>query len=45
MLELPRHALHAMRLSLAHPVTGAPLVIEAPLPEDLATFWASLDEA
>ncbi len=45
MLELPRHALHAMRLSLAHPVTGAPLVIEAPLPEDLATFWDGLDEA
>jgi 23S rRNA pseudouridine1911/1915/1917 synthase len=43
MLELPRHALHARRLALAHPVTGAPLVIEAPLPADMADFWASLD--
>jgi 23S rRNA pseudouridine1911/1915/1917 synthase len=43
MLELPRHALHAARLSLAHPMTGAPLAIEAPLPEDLRTFWAGLE--
>jgi 23S rRNA pseudouridine1911/1915/1917 synthase len=42
LLELPRHALHAARLALAHPVTGAPLVIEAPLPADMAEFWASL---
>ncbi len=42
LLELPRHALHAARLSLTHPMTGAPLVIEAPLPEDLRAFWASL---
>jgi 23S rRNA pseudouridine1911/1915/1917 synthase len=39
MLELPRHALHAARLSLAHPMTGAPLVMEAPLPADLRDFW------
>jgi 23S rRNA pseudouridine1911/1915/1917 synthase len=41
-LELPRHALHAARLSLAHPITGAPLAVEAPLPADMADFWASL---
>lgn len=29
-----RHALHALRLEIAHPVTGAPLALEAPLPED-----------
>ena len=40
-LELPRHALHAARVSLAHPVTGVPLVIEAPFPDDLEEFWAS----
>jgi len=28
--------LHAFRLSLAHPVTGAPLALEAPPPGDLA---------
>ena len=43
MLELPRHALHAARLALAHPVTGAPLVVEAPLPEDIADFWDALE--
>jgi 23S rRNA pseudouridine1911/1915/1917 synthase len=42
-LELPRHALHAARLSLPHPMTGAPLRIEAPLPRDMATFWSSLE--
>jgi 23S rRNA pseudouridine1911/1915/1917 synthase len=41
-LELPRHALHASRLALAHPITRAPLAIEAPLPEDMRAFWASL---
>jgi 23S rRNA pseudouridine1911/1915/1917 synthase len=41
-LELPRHALHAAELDLAHPITAARLHIEAPLPEDMAEFWASL---
>jgi 23S rRNA pseudouridine1911/1915/1917 synthase len=41
-LELPRHALHAARLSLAHPITGDRLVIEAPLPDDIADFWGGL---
>jgi 23S rRNA pseudouridine1911/1915/1917 synthase len=41
-LELPRHALHAARLELPHPLTGAPLRVEAPLPPDMTTFWSSL---
>lgn len=41
ILELPRHALHAARLALAHPMTGERLVIEAPLPKDLADVWDS----
>lgn len=45
MLELPRHALHAARLSLPHPITGEPLVLEAELPKDLAEFWDTLEEA
>lgn len=45
MLELPRHALHAARLGLGHPITGAPLVIEAPLPEDMRAFWDALPPA
>jgi len=42
LLELPRHALHAARLALAHPITGRPLAVEAPLPRDMADFWAGL---
>jgi len=42
MLELARHALHAAKLELPHPITGAPLAIEAPLPADMRAFWASL---
>jgi RluA family pseudouridine synthase len=42
-LELPRHALHAARIALPHPMTGAPLVLEAPLPEDIAAFWSALE--
>jgi len=43
-LELPRHALHASRLALAHPITGAPLEVVAPLPDDMANFWEELGE-
>lgn len=39
LLELPRHALHAARLALPHPITGRPLEVEAPLPADLTDFW------
>jgi len=41
-LELPRHALHAARVALPHPMTREPLVIEAPLPGDLIAFWDTL---
>jgi len=37
-----RHALHAHRLSFAHPRTGAPAAFEAPLAADLVTLWDSL---
>jgi 23S rRNA pseudouridine1911/1915/1917 synthase len=33
-----RQALHAARLSFAHPVTGAPIDVEAPLPADFAAL-------
>jgi 23S rRNA pseudouridine1911/1915/1917 synthase len=42
LLELPRHALHAARLALPHPMTGEALAIDAPLPEDLRGFWDAL---
>jgi 23S rRNA pseudouridine1911/1915/1917 synthase len=38
-LELPRHALHASRYRLAHPLSGAQLDLIAPLAPDLASFW------
>ncbi|HVZ36637.1 MAG TPA: pseudouridine synthase, partial [Polyangiaceae bacterium] len=38
-LELPRHALHASRYRLAHPLSGAQLDLVAPLAPDLANFW------
>jgi 23S rRNA pseudouridine1911/1915/1917 synthase len=38
---LPRHALHAHRLTFPHPRTGAALTVESPLPADLRAF---LDE-
>lgn len=41
-LEMPRHALHATRLELPHPITGAPLAVEAPVPADMAAFWDGL---
>jgi 23S rRNA pseudouridine1911/1915/1917 synthase len=37
-LRLPRHALHAAKLSLVHPVSGQRAVFTAPLPEDLSSF-------
>jgi 23S rRNA pseudouridine1911/1915/1917 synthase len=36
--QLGRQALHAWRTSLRHPVTGAPLVVSAPIPSDLQTL-------
>jgi 23S rRNA pseudouridine1911/1915/1917 synthase len=38
-LRLGRHALHAWRLALPHPVTGARAAFEVPLPPDLQAFW------
>jgi len=39
---IPRQALHAHSLAFEHPITGEPLSIEAPLPDD---FKQVLDEA
>lgn len=39
---LHRLALHAISLSLTHPVTGEPLCVRAPVPEDLARTFAAL---
>ena len=44
VLRLPRHALHAFRLELPHPLTRAPLCLEVPLPADLSAFWESCEE-
>lgn len=39
---LRRMFLHAAKLELAHPLSGEPLLFEAPLPEDLQTFLTTL---
>ena len=44
-LGMTRQALHAARLSFAHPVTGRLLKFEAPLPDDMAAAWAMLAES
>lgn len=40
-LEAPRCLLHARTLALGHPRTGGPVRFEAPVPEDLARFFAA----
>jgi len=37
-ISFPRQALHAYRLSFAHPLTGKHLSFEAPLPADLSVL-------
>lgn len=41
-VAIPRVMLHAARLELAHPITGARMVLEAPVPEDLRAAEAAL---
>jgi 23S rRNA pseudouridine1911/1915/1917 synthase len=41
-VAVPRVMLHAQRLELAHPVSGAPLVLEAALPPDFLALKAAL---
>ena len=41
-IDPPRMALHAARLALPHPISGAPLDFESPWPEDLAPWLAGL---
>lgn len=42
LADFPRQALHAWRLALAHPATGAQCAWEAPLPEDFAQLLECL---
>ena len=42
-LRLGRNFLHAASLEFAHPLTGKPLQLEAPLPEELAAFLSRLE--
>lgn len=41
---IERQALHASRVSLAHPVTGRPLEIESPLPADFEAALRKVDK-
>lgn len=38
----PRHFLHAASVSLSHPLTGDPLTVESPLPQDMKEKITSL---
>jgi 23S rRNA pseudouridine1911/1915/1917 synthase len=40
--RVPRVMLHALRLELAHPVTGAPIAFAAPVPEDFRVVAEAL---
>ena len=40
LLGAERQLLHASRLSLSHPRSGATLTFEAPLPDDMSEFMA-----
>jgi 23S rRNA pseudouridine1911/1915/1917 synthase len=44
-LRLGRNFLHAAQLELAHPFTGKPLQLEAPLPAELIAFLERLEKA
>jgi 23S rRNA pseudouridine1911/1915/1917 synthase len=43
-VALSRQALHAHRLGFAHPTTGEPVKVEAPLPDDMQGLLAALRE-
>ncbi len=43
--SLSRPALHAARLGFSHPASGARLVFESPLPDDLAALLRTLESA
>lgn len=43
VLALERNFLHAAAIELAHPRTGQPLALEAPLPEELESFLKKLE--
>jgi 23S rRNA pseudouridine1911/1915/1917 synthase len=45
LFGLRRQFLHAGRLAFEHPVTGEPVDVESPLPDDLAAVLARLDAA
>ena len=42
---LPRHALHAHRLTFPHPADGRPVTVECPLPADLVDYMDRLPAA
>jgi 23S rRNA pseudouridine1911/1915/1917 synthase len=44
-LGMERHALHAAKLALRHPVRDVPLVFEAAPPADFAAAWARITDS
>jgi len=44
LLGIARQALHATRLSFAHPASGAPLDFHAPAPDDFSRAWQQVTD-
>jgi 23S rRNA pseudouridine1911/1915/1917 synthase len=44
LLQCPRQFLHATRLAFEHPISGEPVEVISPLPADLASVLASVEE-
>ena len=45
MAACPRQALHAESIRFAHPTTGAPMAISAPVPADIRALLEGLGSA
>lgn len=41
--SVPRHLLHALRISFAHPTTGEIMTFESPMPKDMLVFKNALE--
>lgn len=41
-VDFPRQALHAYRLGFVHPMTGVPMALESPVPDDIAGLLVRL---
>jgi 23S rRNA pseudouridine1911/1915/1917 synthase len=43
LADFPRHALHAWRLTMAHPASGHPIAVQARVPEEFVSLYPNSD--